>query len=496
MTASLTVQFTDAPAASDPNQDAVRFAVQAAFDEWTRHFDYTAGTYSINVTYKYVALAQDAALFGDTYVKVGSSGATSVVETAFGLGFAARNGAVPTAPALTLFVNPSNFRNTGLTTNIVAPLERELEHALGVRSFHGTALTQPIPPMSRTVYDGSIQGNEQFFRVPPTQPLTFFGPNAYATYGGPVLLGNSDASFTNVGGGVAVNTYVQGAATVQPLDVALLRDAGLPALTDQELGEHQMARLYNAAFGRNADSAGLVLQYNALQSGESLAQIAVGLTSSIEYANRYGNLSNAGFVNALYQNVLGRAGDAAGVQNFVAVLDAGNSRSALLAGFANSDEARGYLNSNPNVTYAATAEAQVARLYDTAFGRGADPAGFDLFTTAIINGTTLQQAALSFLSSPEFSNRYGASPSNQALVDGLYQNTLQRPADAAGEALYVNALSSGQLSRAGLLASFSDSQEHINLMAQAAGARDSSGFNTDLMPQLGIIPVISAQATT
>jgi len=244
MAASLVVQFVDTPAPGDPNQEAVRSSVATASNEWTRHFDYTAEAYTINVTYKYVVSAQDAALIGDTYVKVGSSGAASVVGTAFGLGFAARNGAASTAPALTVFVN---LGRVGSASNIVAPLERELEHGLGVLSFHGTSLTQPVPAMSRTAYDGSIQGNEQFFRVPPTQPLTFFGLNAYAAYGGPVLLGNSDASFTNVGGGVAVNTYVQGAATVQPLDVALLRDAGLPALSDQELGEHQAARLYVAA---------------------------------------------------------------------------------------------------------------------------------------------------------------------------------------------------------------------------------------------------------
>jgi len=127
--ASLIVQFVDSPTPGDPNQDAVRSAVAAAFGEWTRHFDYTAGTYTINVTYR-GALAQDAALIGDTYVKVGSSGATSVVETAFGLGFAARNGTAPTAPALTLFVNPTNFGRVGSASNIVAPLERELEHGL------------------------------------------------------------------------------------------------------------------------------------------------------------------------------------------------------------------------------------------------------------------------------------------------------------------------------------------------------------------------------
>ena len=490
MAATVAVNFSDPASPGDPNQDAVRNAIAIAFSEWVRHFDTTAGAYTINVTFQ-GGLARDVALFGDSYVQVGSASGVPLLETAFGLGFAARNGTAATAPALTLYVNPFNFMNTGLATNIVAPLEREFEHALGVRSFRGTALfLQPIPIGSRTVYDGSIQGNEQYFRAPATQPLTFFGPNAYVAYGGPVPLGNTDASFTTVGGGVAVNTYVQGAATVQPLDVALLRDAGLPALTDQELGEHQVARLYVAAFGRAADSAGLILYYDALRSGRSLAQIAADFTSSAEYANRYGNLSNADFVNALYQNVLSRPGDAAGVQNFVAVLDAGNSRSALLTGFADSDEARSNLSGNPNVIYAATAEAQVARMYDTAFGRNADPAGFNLFTRAVINGTSLQQVALSFLSSPEFANRYGASPSNQALVDGLYQNTLQRAPDAAGEALFIQALASG-LSRADLLASFSNSQEHVNLVAQRAGARDASGLSLDTTPHLGIIPVIS-----
>jgi hypothetical protein len=233
----------------------------------------------------------------------------------------------------------------------------------------------------------------------------------------------------------------------------------------------------------------------ALRSGESLAQIAAGLLSSAEYANRYGTLSNESFVNALYQNILGRAGDAAGVQNFVSVLNAGNSRSVLLAGFADSDEARGDLNSNPNVTYAAAAEAQVARMYDTTFGRDADPAGFNGFTQAVINGTTLQQVALSFLASPEFVDRYGASPSDQALVDQPYQNTLHRAPDPGGEAPFVQALASG-LSRADLLVSFSDSQEHINLVAQRAAARDASGFSLDLHPHLGIIPVIGPPAAT
>ncbi len=508
MTATLNVQFTD-PADAGASAGAVQAVVQQAFAEWTRHFDYTTGSYTINVSFRAPSQPADASLqypapgpsegfnVSINDVVVGKSGPYSVAQFGQRLGLALTGRSVGPADPGTLYLNPSYLNGSMSLANAVAPIERELGHQFGIRAlddnnlvnFGGGSAVQIFRRFS--LYDGSVK----FVTYTPDFLTTFNGPNAEAAYGGPVPVRGADPGTTTVGGGQAMTTTTQGAGSVQPLDVALLRDAGVAALTDQELAEHRVARLYVAAFGRNADSAGLILQYDALRSGESLAQIAAGLTASAEYANLYGNLSNTAFVNALYQNVLGRAGDAAGVQNFVAVLDAGNSRSALLAGFADSDEARGTLNSNPNVTYAATAEAQVARLYDTAFGRSADPAGFDLFTTAIINGTSLQQAALSFLASPEFS-RYGATPTNQGLVDGLYQNTLHRAPDAAGEALYVNALASGQLSRAGLLASFSDSKEHINLMAQAAGARDSSGFNTDLAPQLGIIPVVSSPATS
>lgn len=337
-----------------------------------------------------------------------------------------------------------------------------------------------------SVYDSSVKSVANT----PGFVTTFNGPNAEVAYGGPVPVLSEDPSTTTVGGGRVVTTNTQGAGTLQPLDIALLRDAGVAALTDQELGEHQVARLYVAAFGRNADSAGLIQQYAGLRSGLSLAQLGDGLAGSAEFANRYGALSNADYVNALYQNVLGRAGDASGVAFYNGALARGASRGAILAAFADSDEERGRLNSNPNITYAATAEEQVARLYDAAFGRDADPTGFPQFTQAIINGASLQTVALSFLSSPEFASRYGANPSDQALVDALYQNTLQRAPDAAGETLYVQALASGQFTRADLLASFSDSPEHVNLIAQRVAARDASGLYLDVTPHLGTIPVI------
>ena len=499
MTANVTVNFVDAPKPGDPvpDQAALQAAAVTAFSAWARHFDYTTGTYAINVSFQPPAgLAPlDVGLDGGgppiqvaprTYGYLGiANSMQGIVEPAFGLDLAGRNGPAPAGLALTLEVNPNAVSSPAAVAGIVAPIERELEHGLGVFAYAGAIQAGPRPPFALTPYDGNLQFGPS--------GRTFNGPNAEAAYGGPVPLA-SGADVT-AASGQAVNS-TQPATAIQPLDVALLRDAGLPVLTDRELVEHQVARLYEGAFGRVADSGGLVQYYRAMQAAPStgLNQVALALASSAEFTGRYGALSGAGFVTQVYQNALGRAPDGAGLAAYVAALAAGPggpSRGDVLAAISDSDEARGRLSANPNVTYAATAEAQAARLYGTAFGRDPDPAGFSNLTNALVNGLTLQQAAMGFLNSPEFASKYGAAPSDAALVDALYRNALGRAPDTGGQAQYVGALASGTYSRADLLASFADSPELVNLVAQRADARDAGGLFLDTAPHLGVIPVLS-----
>ena len=285
----------------------------------------------------------------------------------------------------------------------------------------------------------------------------------------------------------------------------MLRDAGLPALTDQEVLEHQIARLYFAAYGRVATGAELTASTRyyqaALAAGGTtgpaiLATIGTALASGSVFASEYGSLSDADFVRVAYQNTFGRAVDDQVLSAITQYLGGAGmpGRGAVLASLTDMDEARGRLSANANVTYAGTVEAQTARLYDTAFGRAADPGGYAQYTRALINGFTLKQAAVSFLQSSEFATRYGTSPSDQELVDGLYQNTLGRAPDAAGEAQYLRALASGTFDRADLVVALSESGEHIGLMAQRAGARDAAGLFVDIAPRLGVIPVLSGTA--
>ena len=103
----------------------------------------------------------------------------------------------------------------------------------------------------------------------------------------------------------------------------------------------EAARLYQAALNRAPDSAGLSLFSTALSNGATPEQIAHGFVTSTEFANSYGALTNpSDFVAQLYQNVLHRAPDAAGAQNFINALNAGATRESVLLGLSDSTENR------------------------------------------------------------------------------------------------------------------------------------------------------------
>lgn len=99
-------------------------------------------------------------------------------------------------------------------------------------------------------------------------------------------------------------------------------------------------RLYNAAFDRAPGDAELGYWTTALQGGASIGQIANDFLASPEFAARYGAPSDAGFADALYQNVLGRAADGTGESFWTGQMAAGMSRADVLLGFSDSVENR------------------------------------------------------------------------------------------------------------------------------------------------------------
>jgi hypothetical protein len=103
----------------------------------------------------------------------------------------------------------------------------------------------------------------------------------------------------------------------------------------------QAYRLYQAAFARTPDAAGLKYQINAIDTALSLQQVAGNFIASPEFQGRYGSpstVTNAEFVALLYNNVLGRDPDQAGYDYHTANLAAGLARAQLLVQFSESSE--------------------------------------------------------------------------------------------------------------------------------------------------------------
>lgn len=101
-------------------------------------------------------------------------------------------------------------------------------------------------------------------------------------------------------------------------------------------------RLYQAAFNRTPDQAGLDHWTDVLDGGASPLSVAQAFVQSAEFQAAYGGagLDNAGFVGKLYDNTLHRPADLDGQQFWTAQLNGGASRASMLLAFSDSTENR------------------------------------------------------------------------------------------------------------------------------------------------------------
>jgi alpha-tubulin suppressor-like RCC1 family protein len=100
-----------------------------------------------------------------------------------------------------------------------------------------------------------------------------------------------------------------------------------------------VSRLYLAAFRRVPDAAGLDNWVVYVRAGNSLQSVADAFVTSPEFQLTYGSLNSTQYVTLLYENVLGREPDPAGLQDWVDQLASGTTRGQILIGFSESQEA-------------------------------------------------------------------------------------------------------------------------------------------------------------
>ena len=217
-------------------------------------------------------------------------------------------------------------------------------------------------------------------------------------------------------------------------------------------------RCYEKILGREGELSGVVYWTNAMTVGITAngstqiyggGQIVVSFINSQEFMNL--GLSNTEIVTRLYQAMLGRDPDAAGLADWVEHLDNGMSPDYVVNGFVGSTE---FLNNvclvygvqpgtvtltqardrNKNVTFF------VSRCYKLLLERDFDVAGLNDWCEQVNNGKQTGATLVdNFVRSQEFTIR-SKDMNSEKQVQLLYQTMLDRDADASGLAYWVNVL--------------------------------------------------------
>jgi len=100
-----------------------------------------------------------------------------------------------------------------------------------------------------------------------------------------------------------------------------------------------ITRLYWAYFQRTPDKSGHDYWVRKRQAGQTLIKVSNTFAASSEFKTKYGTLSNKAFVELVYRNVLGRAGDASGVKYWTSQLDKKRQpRGQVMLSFSESNE--------------------------------------------------------------------------------------------------------------------------------------------------------------
>jgi len=84
--------------------------------------------------------------------------------------------------------------------------------------------------------------------------------------------------------------------------------------------DNAIQQLYVAYFNRPADAAGLAHWAGFMANGGTVAQISAAFSQSLEYQVEYSQSTNAGIVNAVYQNLFGRPAEETGLAFWVKAL--------------------------------------------------------------------------------------------------------------------------------------------------------------------------------
>ena len=154
--------------------------------------------------------------------------------------------------------------------------------------------------------------------------------------------------------------------------------------------------VYIAVLGRDPDFGGWLFWLNNLNGGVPRATMVQQFINSPEFVLIYGSLNNTQFVQLVYQNVLGRPPDTAGLNFWVGSLNAGQTRGDMMLAFINSAEFQTRIQNR----------SLADLLYLGFLRRSPEPAGQAFWLNSLNNGLQGANAIDPFIGSSEYFGRF------------------------------------------------------------------------------------------
>ena len=263
-----------------------------------------------------------------------------------------------TAGTEVVFVNSSDTEPTVVKPPVNAPVVI-FQGKGGVVTTLNDGVTVPAGDQSRVdrVVVGSA-GNDKITVVDAknTQIILGSGNSTVATGSGvdtveaglgnsSIVGGSGDYAVVKLAGAatnytVTVNegrAIVTNNTTTKVTDISKIQyvqlDSGKALIFAKDSVEAAISTLYQTAFGRTAEAGGLDYWFDLGRAGATMKQIADAFTHSAEFVAQAA-LSDIDFVNGLYQNTFGRAGEESGVAYWTDALAHGATRADLINSFS------------------------------------------------------------------------------------------------------------------------------------------------------------------
>lgn len=200
----------------------------------------------------------------------------------------------------------------------------------------GTAGNDVLTGTASSDYLSALEGNDTLTGGAADDAL-YGGPgNDVAVYAG--KLAGYIVARDRDGWTVTDQSGAEGKDTLSGIETLKFSDLSVALDTTGSAG--QAYRIYQAAFGRPADQAGLGYWIHYLDNGGTLDGMAAGFAGSDEFHKAYGtDPTHADLLGHVYQNILHRAPDQAGYDYWLDALDKHTVNvSQLLSSFSESAE--------------------------------------------------------------------------------------------------------------------------------------------------------------